>query len=805
MQIWDYGTLTPMDGKTLNTLEYPLILAALADQCHFNPARESALRLKPSTDLEEVVGLQVETGEALALLTLHPGTTIGGARDLRPIVSDAAKGLVLEPDRLLQIKDSLIAARNVRRLFTKETGQYPALEKISNRLPDSLGLVSLITKVISDQGDVLDSASPKLNQIRRDLSTQHQRLKNRMDQFLKKPEIAKVLQESIITQRNGRYVLPLKADARAKVPGIVHDQSTSGATIFVEPQAMVEANNKFRKLELDERDEVRKILADLTANVAEHADVLSEMVEILITLDLAFAKGRYAVIINGFKPTIHAFPKKMKKGHPGVVLRLFGARHPLLDPDEVVPIDIALDEETYALIITGPNTGGKTVTLKTVGLMVLMAQTGLHIPAAATSELSLFTRVFADIGDEQSIEQSLSTFSGHITNIINILEHVDKQSLVILDELGAGTDPEEGAALARSLMSELLERGITTLVTTHHPDLKTYAHTTPGVINASVEFDLESLRPTYHLTVGLPGRSNALAIASRLGLPDKIVNTARETIDPADLRADDLLDDILRQRRLAEEANQAAEIVRQEADQLRTQLADRLIEIEEEHQEVLEKTRLESRQVLEKLQEELNEIQSKIQKEEDPGVLVEDLEDQAAQLEEKVNQPLPRKKRVKDLPIPSGPIVKDDKVYLRSLGKKGLVLSVDGDDVEIQVGNIRVRAHKSDLEHSRADEEPQVEVKKKSVVRMPKDSSSPGIELDLRGQQVDEALQNLEFYLDKAFLAGLPWVRIIHGMGMGRLRSAVRQTLKKHPQVKSFESGKENEGGDGATVVTFQE
>ncbi|RLE00490.1 MAG: endonuclease MutS2, partial [Bacteroidetes bacterium] len=469
-----------MDQKTLNTLEYPRVLAALAACCQFNPAREMALELQPSADLDEVRQLQKETADAVRLLTLNPGTTIGGARDLRPVVEDAQRGFVLEPARLLQVKDSLVAARKLKRVFQKDQGEFPTLERISEQLPDSLGLVSLISKVVSDQDEILDTASDKLGQIRRDLRTQHMRLKNRMGQMLKKPEVAKYLQESIITQRNGRYVLPLKAEARTNVPGIVHDQSTSGATIFVEPQMMVEANNKFRKLELDERDEIQRILTELTVKVAEHGPVLQEMVEALTKLDLAFARGRYALELNAFPPTIHPFPKKQGQGHPGVVLRLFGARHPLLDPHQVVAIDVALDKDTYALIITGPNTGGKTVTLKTVGLLVLMAQTGMHIPVSGNSEISLFSNIYADIGDEQSIEQSLSTFSGHITNIIKILEKVDRRSLVILDELGAGTDPQEGAALARSLMSNLLERGITTLVTTHHPDLKAYAHTTPG-------------------------------------------------------------------------------------------------------------------------------------------------------------------------------------------------------------------------------------------------------------------------------------------------------------------------------------
>ena len=794
-----------MDRKTLNTLEYPRILAALAAHCHFNPAREMALELQPSADLDEVLELQKETAEAAALLTIHPGTTIGGARDLRPIVEDAIRGLVLEPTRLLEVKDSLVAARTLKRTFQKNQGEYPALERISERLPESLGLVSLISKVISEKDGVLDTASDKLGNIRRDLKTQHTRLKNRMNQMLKKPAVAKYLQETIITQRNGRYVLPLKAEARSSVPGIVHDQSTSGATIYVEPQAMVEANNRFRKLELDERDEIQRILAELTAEVARHGPTLLEMVEVLTRLDLAFARGRYAVELNAFPPTIHPFPKKQGKGHPGVVLRLFGARHPLLDPQKVVAIDVALDKDTYALIITGPNTGGKTVTLKTVGLLVLMAQTGMHIPAAGTSEISLFSNLYADIGDEQSIEQSLSTFSGHITNIIKILERVDRHSLVILDELGAGTDPQEGAALARSLMSHLLERGITTLVTTHHPDLKAYAHTTPGVVNASVEFDLKSLRPTYHLTVGLPGRSNALAIAGRLGLPAEIIQAARGTLDPADLKADDLLDDIHRQRKLAEDTRLSAEKAHQEVEKLRVQLADRIVEVEEERLRTLEEIQRDSKEKLQALQDELALIKEALEQDQVPEEMIEELEEKTGHVEEEISRPLPKKMKKLDLPRPSGPIREGDRVYLRSLGKKGVVLSANDNSVEIQIGNIRVRAQKSDLEHAVQEETPMVEAGHEAVVRTPSEVTSPGMELDLRGQHVDEALENLGYFLDKAFLAGLPWARIIHGMGTGKLRKAVRDILKKHPQVNQYEPGKEGEGGDGVTVVSFEE
>ena len=794
-----------MDQKTLTTLEYPRILAALADQCHFNPAREKARILVPSTDLEEVNLLQQETAEALDLFTLHPGTSVGGARDLRPIVADALRGILLEPSRILQVKDSLVAVRNLKRIFHKENWDYPALDAMVRELPESLGLVSLITRVVSDQEEILDTASERLAQVRKDLRTQHGRLKSRMNQLLKKPEVAKHLQEAIVTQRNGRYVLPIKADARASVPGIVHDQSTSGATLYVEPQAMVDANNRFRKLELDERDEVRRILAELTARVAENSDALVEMVDVLTGLDLAFARGRYALAIRASRPAIQPFPKKQGKGHPGVTLRLFSARHPLLDPREVVPVDVVLDDKTYALIITGPNTGGKTVTLKTVGLLILMAQTGLHIPAAGKSEISIFSNLYADIGDEQSIEQSLSTFSGHITNIIHILAKMDRRSLVILDELGAGTDPQEGAALARSLMSHLLERGITTLVTTHHPDLKAYAHTTSGVVNASVEFDLKSLRPTYHLTIGLPGRSNALAIASRLGLPEDIIQAARGTLDPADLQADDLLDEIHRQRKLAEDARLAAESAREDVENLRRQLVDRIDEIEDERVDLLEKTRLEARDELDALRRGLETVRSEVEQGDQPVEEVADLERDVEQIEEILSEPLPQRREEISLPIPSGPIHEGDKVYLRPLGKKGKVLSINGNDVEIQVGNIRVRARKSDLEHTGGSEEPELEVAPRVVIYTPTEVESPGTELDLRGQQVDEALENLGYFLDKAFLARMPWVRIIHGMGTGKLRSAVRIALKSHPQVDHFERGKEGEGGDGVTVVSFGE
>ncbi|MEN8172203.1 MAG: endonuclease MutS2, partial [Chloroflexota bacterium] len=518
-----------MDEKTLNTLEYPKVLERLASYCAFSASAEMARNLRPSTKLHQVRRRLAETSDARQLLETRPETTIGGARDVRAFADAAARHVVLDPAQLLDIKYTLVAARGLRRFFERQGDTFPHITDIALRLPPPLGLVDAIGKTVSERGEVLDSASDKLAATRRDLRVQHDRLLSRMQRMLTDPKISPYLQDNLITQRDGRYVIPLQADFKGKVKAVVHDQSSSGATLFVEPLSVVEHNNKYRELLLVERDEVRRVLAALSIQIGEHADLLDEMVVTLAELDLSFARAQYAEDLNTAPPEVLAFENRESDfdglgPHPGVVIQLREARHPLLDQESVVPVDLVLDPETYALVITGPNTGGKTVSLKTVGLLALMAQSGLHIPAQAGSKISVFEKIYADIGDEQSIEQSLSTFSGHITNIIHILEHADARSLVILDELGAGTDPQEGAALARSLLTHLLKRGVTTLVTTHHPELKAYAHGTPGVVNASVEFDLQSLQPTFHLTIGLPGRSNALAIAERLGLPKTIVS-----------------------------------------------------------------------------------------------------------------------------------------------------------------------------------------------------------------------------------------------------------------------------------------
>ncbi len=806
-----------MDEKTLTTLEYHKILERLASYTAFTASAERARLLRPSMELGEARRRQTETNEAVRLLATHPDLTIGGARDVRLQVDLAIHGGVLTPVEILDVKSTLVAARNLIRLFDRLVAQFPYLSDIAARLPAPPGLVDAITRAISDRGDVLDSASPKLATIRHDLRIVHDRLLTKMQHMVSDPKMVPLLQEALVTQRDGRYVLPLRAEFKGRIRAIVHDQSASGATLFVEPLGVVELNNQYRELELAERDEERRILAELSQQVAQHGDELLRAVDVIAELDLIFACAKYADDLRAQEPVLLPFPKKGAGGrgqlpHPGSQIRLYQARHPLLDPATVVPIDVELDPLTYAMVITGPNTGGKTVTLKTIGLLVLMAQSGLHIPAQSGSELSVFESIFADIGDEQSIEQSLSTFSGHVTNIIRILEQADPRSLVILDELGAGTDPQEGAALARALLSHLLERSITTLVTTHHPELKAFAHATPGVVNASVEFDLETLRPTFHLTIGLPGRSNALSIAQRLGMPEAIITAARAELNPDDLRADDLLDEIHQQRDLARQARAAAEAARQEVEALRKELSERLERLEDERRQVLETARTEAEAQVQALQLEVAEVRRVLARARQPLEVVQAVEEQVEVLVEEVEVPVERQlPKMGSIPH-NRPIHLGDKVRLRSLNTVGLVSALGEEEAEVQVGVLRVRARLSDLVLASLTAEPaqeanlapaarrrrSVESSGKTFVALPE---SPGMELDLRGQRADEALDALDRYLDAAFLAGLPFVRIIHGKGTGRLRQSVREALGHNPQVKSFEAGGDKEGGDGVTVA----
>ena len=811
-----------MDPKSLHVLEYDKILARLAGFCDFSGSTELVQELKPTSDINSARLLLAETSEARLLLSRHD-LGIGGSRDIRAAATLAARGGVLDPQQFLDIKSTLIACRELKKFFEKTTSQntlqglpakdhsrqqipqaesdYPSLAKYAAGLPESHGVVDAVTRVLSDRGEVLDSASPKLEKLRREIKVAHDRLMTRLQRYIK--DLAPKLQEPIITQRDGRYVIPLRAEFKGQVKAIIHDQSSTGATLFIEPLPVVDLNNEIRELELQQRDEERRILAELSARIGAAVVEINYGIENLASLDLAFAKAKYAEELHASEPLLIEIGEMNRSGGNLPlfnIIHLLQARHPLLDPRSVVPINVDPAPGTHAIVITGPNTGGKTVSLKTVGLLALMAQSGLHISAQSGSELACFDDIFADIGDEQSIEQSLSTFSSHITNIIRILKNASQRSLVILDELGAGTDPQEGAALARAILSHLIDKQVTTFVATHYPELKTFAHSTGGVVNASLEFDVRSLRPTYHLTLGLPGRSNALLIAQRLGLDQQLIEAARNEIDPADLRADKLLDDIRKERNRTSREREKLEKARHRLESQGLDLEKRLEEIETERYEVLDKARAEGELEVAVLRKNLEELRNRLDKARQPLAAIREIEKQVDLLEEKVEAPVERA-AVQTASGRGQPFRLGERVIIDSLHTEGVITVLSETEAEVRIGNLRVRPRLSDLRHTgqiSTEEAWKPEFKSEPVSL---GGESPGLELSLRGKLVEDGLDELEKYLEKAFSAGLPFVRIIHGKGTGKMRTAVRAALKDSPYVTSFEEGGEKEGGSGVTIA----
>jgi len=804
-----------MDSKTLNVLEYPKILDRLAGFCDFSASMDLARALEPTSSYDLALARIAETTEARKLLAMQ-STGIGGAHDIRPQVDLAARSGVLDPHALLDIKSTLISCRELKKAFEKRTDEYPRLTQVALGLPDSHGLVDAISRILSDRGEILDSASLKLGEIRRSLRVSQDRLMSRLQKYVTDTKTVSMLQEPIVTQRDGRYVIPLRSEFKGKIKAIIHDQSSSGATLFIEPLPVVEANNQIRELQLSERDEERRILAEISAQVGEHATELKYGVENLAVLDLAFAKAKYAEELHASEPKLNQLlavseqrlgkaenQKLNAKSQP--LICLLNARHPLLDPNNVVPIDVDPAPGTQAIVITGPNTGGKTVSLKTVGLLVVMAQSGFHIPAQSGSELPCFHSVWADIGDEQSIEQSLSTFSGHITNIIRILKKMDSRSLVIFDELGSGTDPQEGAAIARAILSHLLASGAMTLVATHYPELKTFAHGTDGVVNASLEFDIKTLRPTYKLTLGLPGRSNALLIAQKLGLPQSIIDDARAEINPLDLRADKLLDDIRKERNRTSREREKLEKARAKLEAQTRELEKRLEKIEDERRDTIAKARAEGELEVAVIKRNIDSLKSQLKKASQPLQAIKAIEEKMDKMEEKVEQPVERKSEQFSA-NGNQSLRLGERVTVRSLSAEGLVTALGESDAEIQIGTLRVRARLSDLIRKSKGEEPsriaQYATQKETTVS--RQSTSPGMEVDLRGLMAEDALDKMERYLEQAFLSGLPFVRIIHGKGTGRLRQAVREALRGHEYVGTFEEGGSTEGGEGVTVAKMK-
>jgi DNA mismatch repair protein MutS2 len=826
-----------MTPKTLTTLEFDKVLARLARHASFSAGRELALALRPSTNHAEVVRRQRLTAEARRLRAMRPGIGLGGAHDVRPLAHKASLGGVLEPTEFLDIVSTLRAALEMRSTVTRLSGGLPGgqgglplLAELAEDLPEAPGLVADIARCINARAEVNDVASPVLAVLRRDVRIAHDRLNAKLQEILNSPLGRQVAQEPIVTLRDGRYVIPVKADFRGQIQGIVHDVSSSGATVFLEPLAVVDLGNTWRELQLEEEREVERVLRHLSAAVGAAADAIIGDVEGLAEIDLALAKARLADELDA-----HELPQEDEAQSWLVLapapLNLVNARHPLLTGD-VMPISLSVGTGYSALLITGPNTGGKTVALKTTGLLSLMALAGLPVPADAGSQVPVFSSVHADIGDEQSIEQSLSTFSSHMTNIIGILKEAEPRSLVLLDELGAGTDPTEGSALAQSILQHLLAIGCLTVATTHHGELKVFAHATPGVMNASVEFDPETLAPTYRLSIGLPGRSNALAIAARLGLAPEVIEVAQASLTPDQVQVESLLADIQRQRQEAALERRSEEVARREAEEIRQRLEARLEALDEEHEQLLASTRAALEQEVAATRELLDEARRRIEHEraaaeqaaeaarkaaaavrprvrppQPPDTAgLEAAQEKLAATEEAIRrlQRLSRRRRPRrpEPAVARESIQAGDLVWLRGLERYGEALAPPDErgEFEVRLGPLRSRVS---LEQVERVQRPHAKGGRPQPISALPPAPAVEPELDIRGQTIDEALPALDKYLDDAYRAGLSSVRIVHGRGTGVLRKAVRDMLSRHPLVRAIEMPPPEEGGEGVTVAVL--
>jgi DNA mismatch repair protein MutS2 len=801
-------------------LELDKVLQQLARHTAFSASEALALALEPTPDFAEARRRQAATTEARRLRALAPTASVSGAQDVRPLLRRAAVGGTLQPEELLAIGATARIARQLKTTLLRYAEELPTLAAVARRLGEHRAVIEAIERAIGEGGEVLDTASPALRRLRAQVRSAYDRLMSKLQELLASPAYRTALQEPLITMRAGRYVLPIKVECRNQVPGIVHDQSASGATVFVEPLAVLELTNRWRELQLEEQREVERVLAELSRLVGSDHHGLAASVEALAELDLYLAMARLADEQRASAPTLYPPPRDPAPGEAeanrgrgagprGAVLRLVDARHPLLT-GEVVPITVELGADFDALVITGPNTGGKTVALKTIGLMALMAQCGLHLPAAEGSFTSVFSGVYADIGDEQSIEQSLSTFSSHMTRIIAVLREADARSLVLLDELGAGTDPQEGSALARAILSALRARGSYVVATTHYSELKSYAHLTPRVENASVEFDPETLAPTYRLSIGLPGRSNALAIASRLGLPEEVVAEARALLSPAEVEIDQLLAEIQRERAAAQEARAAAARAAEEAQRLLARRERQVAAVEREREAIWRRAREESEALLAELRRQVQRELAAARAARADRAALEAVAARVAQLEPVAIPEARQWRRVRSA-APAQPALQvGAEVGVPRLNARGTIraLSADGREAEIEVGGLRVRAKTAELVAPDAVEaaapppaDAPVAYAAAERPPFPRPQRPVPLQLDLRGQRVADALEAVERYLDDAYLAGLPSVRIVHGHGTGAVRQAVRELLSRHPHVRSWAPADPRQGGDGATEV----
>ncbi|MDQ0287422.1 DNA mismatch repair protein MutS2 [Desulfofundulus luciae] len=782
-----------MDERTLKRLEYDKVLEHLARYTISPLGRERVFSLRPVTDRQAIHTMLAQTTQARELLRLEPGTELGGWHDIRQYLQRVVRGAVLEPQELFEIGQTLGACRRIRRFFADRPGRYPLLEEIALNIGNFSELEKKIGRAILPGGEIADDASATLSTIRRRLQRAQQQVKEQLENIVRSPAYQKYLQDPIVTIREGRYVVPVKQEYRAQVPGIVHDQSASGATLFIEPMAVVESNNEVRRLQVAEKQEIARILGELSGAVAARGEELALSLEALGQMDFIMARARYSEHLDAVGPRLLPAPR----------LNLRQARHPLLSGN-VVPISIHLGYQFDTLVITGPNTGGKTVTLKTVGLLALMAQSGLHIPAGEGSELGIFDEVFADIGDEQSIEQSLSTFSSHLTNIVQILNQAGQGSLVLLDELGAGTDPVEGAALAQAILERLHETGAKTVATTHYSELKNFACARERVENASVEFDAVTLKPTYRLLIGKPGSSNAFEIALRLGLAPDLVERARSFMTAEQVQVADLMQQLERARQQAERELEEARHMRQEAEELkeryralRDELAARresiLSRAREEARQLVKRARQESEEAIKELRARLADEAARVREE-----AIREAREKLAGMQERL-QPRTTVSRPDPGVIPESVSV-GQTVFLPRFNQRGTVVALpEAGEVQVQVGMIKINVPLAELRLPAEDETSRGEVRVASLVQ--DKTRSISTRLDLRGLRAEEALQEVEKYLDDATLAGLSRVYLVHGKGTGALRAAIQQQLKTDRRVKSFRLGEHGEGGTGVTVV----
>jgi len=791
--------------KVLAKLDYEKVREKLRSHCMLLRAKELAEELIPISDLHTVKQMLRETDEGKIVLRISPLFSVRGAREIRPYLERCDRGGLLTPDELLEIRDTLKTARQTRSTLVENNqagkDHYSELFMLKQTVEGIIPQKSIedeISRCISEDGSVNDRASDDLARLRRSKHTAQQRIKESMDGILKNPAYQKMLQDHVITTRGDRYVVPIKQEYSSAFSGIVHDQSASGATQFIEPMVVVQLGNELREIILKEKREIQKILQQLTASIAVKVPEITLLYEALAKLDFILAKARLS--------------EDMEAGAPLVVakqeIKLVRARHPLLT-GPVVPISVELGNAYQFLVITGPNTGGKTVTLKTIGLLAAMMQSGLHIPAESDSKMGIFTHIFVDIGDEQSVEQSLSTFSGHMSNIVDMMKEADDQSLVLFDELGAGTDPAEGAALAMAILSELLDRGCCGVATSHYGTLKTFAYNTPGVENASVEFDPESLKPTYRLLVGIPGRSNALSIAQRLGLNAKILDKARTFISDRQTQESDLLENLEDAQRQIEMKKREVEQEQREAQQKAQELKRKNRELEEKYEDIVLKAKEEAIDIVRRAKldadsiiKEIKEAQKKERREQDAAT--EKARQGLRKLSEDVYEG-GRNKRDK-VGVKPHQIEPGQMVYMPNLRQKGQILQKpdNNNEVLVQAGILKVNVSLSEIRL--VDDTRKSEHFEKTIKGTFGLSKSVNLrsEIDLRGKLVEEGLDEIDKYLDDAVLTGINQVSIIHGKGTGALRAGIHQFLKRHPHVKTYRLGEYGEGDSGVTIVDLK-